>query len=282
MIAQYTENYTGNDLLNQKLAITSVFVLLVIVFASVFSNVLTHFSPLEQGNLITSRYLEPSFNHPFGTDKFGRDVFSRVLHGGKISLSIASIVVLLSVVIGVLYGAISGYAGGFIDNIMMRILDFLLAFPLIFLLIAVVAIFSPGTWFLVPLLGLTGWMDTARLVRAEVLSIKERDYILAVKGFGLSNIYILINHVIPNSITPVFVSIPLKIGEVILLESALSFLGIGVQPPTPSWGNIISDGQDVLFQAWWVSFFPGLLIVITVMCFNFISEGLRISYSPKK
>jgi peptide/nickel transport system permease protein len=226
--------------------------------------------------------LEPSFNHPFGTDKFGRDVFSRVLHGGRISLSIALIVVLLSIVIGILYGAISGYAGGFLDNVMMRILDFLLAFPLIFLLIAVVAIFNPGTWFLVLLLSLTGWMDTARLVRAEVLTIKSRDYILAAKGFGFSNIYILINHIIPNSITPVFVSIPLKIGEVILLESALSFLGIGIQSPTPSWGNIISDGQDVLFQAWWVSFFPGLLIVITVMCFNFISEGLRIYYSPKK
>ena len=163
-----------------------------------------------------------------------------------------------------------------------RLLDFLLAFPVIFLIIAVAAVFQVSHWYLIPLLGLTGWMDTARLVRAEVLSVKERDFILAAKGLGFTHTRILMKHIIPNCLNPVIVAATLKVGEVILLESALSFLGIGIRPPSPSWGNIINDGRQALLNAWWVATFPGIFIVLTVMSFNLISDGLRQALGPQK
>ena len=233
------------------------------------------YDPIQQGDLLTERYLSPSTEHPFGTDKFGRDIFSRVLHGGRISLAIAFSVVLLSITLGLIYGAISGYCGGFLDSAMMRILDFLLAFPAIFLIIAMATVFQVSHWYLIPLLSLTGWMESARLIRAEVLSVKERDFILAAKGLGFTHARILIKHIIPNCLNPVLVAATLKVGEVILLESALSFLGIGVRPPIPSWGNIINDGREVLLSAWWVATFPGIFIVLAVMSFNLISDGFQ-------
>jgi len=253
----------------------------VIVLSSVCSGYLTKHDPIKQGNLLKERYLEPSPSHLFGTDKFGRDVFSRVLYGGRISLAIAFSVVLFAISLGTFYGAFSGYKGGAVDAAMMRFLDILQAFPAIFLIIAITAIFRLNHWYLIPMLGLTGWMETARLVRAEVLSVKERDYIQAVKGLGFSHKRILFNHIIPNCLAPVVVVATLKIGEIILLESALSFLGLGVQPPTPSWGNIINDGRDVLLRAWWISTFPGFFIVLSVMSFNVLGEGIRKSLNIK-
>ena len=158
---------------------------------------------------------------------------------------------------------------------MMRFLDFFLAFPAIFFIITISAIMQLDHWYLIPILGLTGWMETARLVRAEVLTVKERDYVLAARGLGFSRMRILFRHVIPNCMSPVIVAATLKIGEVILLESALSFLGIGVQPPTPSWGNIINDGREVLLRAWWVATFPGIFIMLSVVSFNLISESIH-------
>ncbi|MFQ5677399.1 MAG: ABC transporter permease [bacterium] len=253
----------------------------LLLILSTFSGLFTTHDPIKHGNLLTEKYLSPSMEHPFGTDKFGRDIFSRVLYGGRVSLTIAISVVFLSIVIGLNYGILSGYFGGVIDSIMMRLLDFLLAFPVIFLIIAVVAIFQVSHWYLIPLLSLTGWMDTARLVRAEVLSVKERDFILAAKGLGFSSARILFRHVLPNSLNPVIVAATFKVGEVILLESALSFLGIGVQPPIPSWGNIVNDGRNVLLNAWWVATFPGIFIVLSVMSFNFISDAFRQALETK-
>ena len=157
----------------------------------------------------------------------------------------------------------------------MRILDFLLAFPAIFLIIAMATVFPSKPLVFDPLLSLTGWMESARLIRAEVLSVKERDFILAAKGLGFTHARILIKHIIPNCLNPVLVAATLKVGEVILLESALSFLGIGVRPPIPSWGNIINDGREVLLSAWWVATFPGIFIVLAVMSFNLISDGFQ-------
>ena len=265
----------------QRLAIIGLMLIIIIMVASFASNLITKIDPNLQGDLLNDRYLAPSWDHPFGTDKFGRDIFSRVLFGGRISLTIGISVVFFSVTIGIFYGAISGFFGGYFESVLMRILDFLLAFPTIFLIITIVAIFNPGTWYLIPLLGLTSWMETARLVRAEVLSIKTQDYILAAKGLGIGNFRVLFRHIIPNCLTPVFVAMPFMVGSIILLESALSFLGLGVQPPIPSWGNIIHDGSDVMMEAWWVTVFPGLCIVITVMSFNFITEGLRVLLAPK-
>ncbi len=235
----------------------------------------THYRPNDQGNLLSERYLAPSWQHPFGTDKFSRDVLSRVLHGGRISLIIGFGVVLLAVSVGVLYGTVSGYAGGKTDAIMMRFLDFLLAFPSVFLIIMLIAVLDMNHWYLIPILALTGWMETARLVRAEVLSLKEREFILAARALGFGHGRILFRHIIPNCLTPVLLAATFKVGEVILLESALSFLGIGVQPPAASWGNIINDGREVLFRAWWISSFPGLMIAFTVLSCNLIGEGLR-------
>ena len=235
-----------------------------------------------QGDLLTSRYLSPSLQHPFGTDKFGRDVFSRVLYGGRISIAIAASVVFLSMSLGLTYGTLSGFFGGVIDAVMMRLLDFLLAFPAIFLIITVIAVFHLNHWYLILVLGLTGWMETARIVRSEVLSLRERDFVLSAIGFGYSNARVLFKHVIPNVLAPVIVAATLKVGEVILLESAFSFLGIGVQPPTASWGSIINDGRESLLQAWWVSTFPGIFIVLSVMSFNMIGDSLRDTLDPRQ
>jgi len=266
---------------HHKPAIVGLVFIGLLALSSIFSGLITKYDPNLQGDLLKERYLSPSWEHPFGTDKFSRDILSRVLHGGRISLTIAFSVVILSITIGLFYGTISGYFGGLIDSVMMRFLDFLLAFPSIFLIITVVAVFHMNHWYLIPVLSLTGWMETARIVRGEVLSLKERDFILAAKGLGFSYSRILFRHIIPNCLTPVIVVATLKVGEVILLESALSFLGIGVQPPIASWGNIINDGREALLRAWWVSTFPGMFIVLSVMSFNLIGDGLRDSLSAR-
>ena len=269
------QNFASLPFFQKKSSFVGLILILILIFCSIFSGVITKYNPNSQGDLLLTRYQPPSVEHPFGTDKFGRDIFSRILYGGRISLSIAFSVVILSLTVGLFYGIISGYWGGWIDTIMMRVLDFLLAFPAIFLIITLIALFNLNHWFLIPLLALTGWMETARIVRAEILSIKEREFVLAAKGMGIHPFRIIIVHLIPNIITPVLVAAPLKIAEVILLESALSFLGIGVQPPTPSWGAIINDGRESLLNAWWISTFPGIFISITVMSFNLISDGVK-------
>jgi peptide/nickel transport system permease protein len=274
--------YLGLRLWQDKLFLSGLIFVAVLVLTSIFAGWITRYDPNTQGDLLTSRYLPPSWEHPFGTDKFGRDVFSRVVYGSRISLSIATGVVLLTMTIGLVCGTCSGYLGGLPDAMMMRFLDFLLAFPAIFLIIIVIALFHPSHWWLIPILSLTGWMEMARIVRAEVLSLKESDFILAAKGLGLRTSRIIFRHLVPNCLTPVIVAVPLKVGEIILLESALSFLGIGVQPPTPSWGNIINDGREALLHAWWVSAFPGILILLTVMSFNLIGDGIRLRFFSRE
>ena len=270
-----TFNKAVNHLKQHKAASISLIILIILTLASLFSNYISGYNPSTHGDLILDRYAAPCTEHLFGTDKFGRDILSRVLFGGRISLLIAFSVVILSSAIGLVYGMVSAYFGGKTDQIMMRFLDFLLAFPIIFLLIMIIAMFRINHWYLIPILGLTSWMEIARLIRAEVLSIKERDFILAARGMGFSNGRIIFKHILPNCISTIFVIAPLKIAEVILLESALSFLGIGIQPPTPSWGNIINDGREVLLSAWWIATIPGLFITITVLCFHLLADGIK-------
>lgn len=225
--------------------------------------------------------LPPSADHWFGTDELGRDVFTRVIYGARISLKVGFVSVGIAVAIGVVLGLVSGFYGGFIDTVIMRFVDIMLCFPTFFLILAVIAFLEPSIWYIMAIIGLTGWMGVARLVRAEVLSLRERDFILAARALGASDGRIIFRHILPNALSPVLVSATLGVAGAILTESALSFLGIGVQPPTPSWGNILTSGKDYIEFGWWLSLFPGLAILVTVLAYNLLGEGIRDALDPR-
>lgn len=264
-----------------KLAMAGLAVMILLYVVTLITPLIAPFDPAEQGNIILSRYLAPSLQHLMGTDKFGRDIFSRVLYGSRISLSIGFIAVAISITLGTLIGAFAGYFGGIVDSILMRFTDMMLSFPRLVLLIVVIALFEPNIYLVVIVLGLTGWMGTARLVRGEVLSLREREFVQAARALGMGDWRIIFRHVIPNTMAPVIVSATLGIGQTILTEASLSFLGLGVQPPTPSWGNMVSDGRDALINAWWIATFPGIAIVVTVVAFNLLGDGLRDALDPR-
>lgn len=223
----------------------------------------------------------PSWHHWFGTDELGRDVLSRILYGSRVSLKVGFVAVGIAVFIGSLVGIVSGYFSGLMDSLLMRLVDIMLCFPSFFLILAIITFLEPSIWYIMMVIGATGWMGVARLVRAETLSIREMDYILAARGIGCSNARIMFRHILPNVLSPVLVSATLGIAGAILTESALSFLGIGVQPPTPSWGNILASGKDYIEFAWWLSLFPGLAILVTVLSYNLLGEGIRDALDPR-
>ena len=217
----------------------------------------------------------PSATHPLGTDQLGRDLLSRMLYGTRVSLQVGFIAVGLATCLGILIGAVAGYLGGWADLLLMRMVDILLCFPTLFLILAAVAFLEPGLGPIIVIIGFTGWMGVARLVRAEVLSLKQRDFISAAQVIGASGCRILLKHLIPNAMAPILVSATLGVGSAILIESALSFLGIGIQPPTPSWGNILAEGKATLGVAWWLTVIPGAAIFLVVLGCNLLGEGLR-------
>ncbi len=257
----------------------------VLLAAMALSALLTPYlaphDPAEQGDVVQERFRAPSAAHPMGTDRFGRDVLSRVLYGARVSLGIGTVAVLIAVTLGTAVGAAAGYAGGRVDGALMRVVDLLLSFPRLVLLITVVALFEPSIALVTLVLGLTGWMGTSRVVRGEVLSVREEPYVAAARSLGFGDGRILLRHVLPNAVSPVIVSATLGVGHAILAEAALSFLGLGVQPPTPSWGGMVAAGRDVMLDAWWITTFPGLAIVLTVMSFNLVGDGLRDLMDPR-
>lgn len=226
--------------------------------------------------------LPPSSEHWFGTDELGRDVLTRVIFGARVSLKVGFVAVGIAVLIGTVVGLIAGFYGGWVDALLMRLVDIMLCFPTFFLILAVIAMLEPSIWYIMVIIGLTGWMGVARLVRAEVLSLKSRDFVLAARVLGASDRRIIFRHILPNALSPVLVSATLGVAGAILTESALSFLGIGVQPPTPSWGNILTSGKDYIEFAWWLSLFPGVAILVTVLSYNIVGEGIRDALDPRR
>ena len=244
---------------------------------------LTPFGVAEQLDIIALKHQPPSVTHPFGTDQFSRDVLTRVLHGARVSLTVGVLSVLLAITIGTLYGAIAGYAGGRLDGVMMRAIDALLSIPRILILIAVLSLWGRiSVPFLVLLIGLTGWFGISRLVRGQVLATRGQDFVHAARALGGTPVRLLGRHILPNVLSPVIVAATLGVGNVIILEAGLSFLGIGVPQPGASWGNIILDGFDYLSTAWWVTLFPGIAIVLTVMACNIVGDALRDALDPRQ
>lgn len=220
--------------------------------------------------------------HPLGADQLGRDILSRVLHGTKTTLGISIASVLLGGILGVVVGLVSGYKGGMIDRILMRIVDIQLALPLLLLALLVIAVLGPSVLNVVVVLALTGWIPFARVTRGQVLSLKERDFILSARVIGTSPFDIMVRNILPNVVSPILVVATLEFARIILLESALGFLGLGVQPPAPSWGRMLSEGRGYMSDAWWVAAFPGLAISISVMAANFFGDFLRDYFDPKR
>jgi peptide/nickel transport system permease protein len=253
----------------------------VVIALFVFSWLAPYVSPYNPDDLdLYNVLMPPSTAHWFGTDELGRDVFTRVIYGARISLKVGFVAVGIAAVIGTVLGLVAGFYGGWIDNLLMRLVDIMLCFPTFFLILAVIAMLEPSIWYIMIIIGLTGWMGVARLVRAEVLSIRELDYVLAARALGARDARIIFRHILPNALSPVLVSATLGVAGAILTESALSFLGIGVQPPTPSWGNILTSGKDYLEFAWWLSLFPGLAILVTVLSY-LLGEGIRDALDPR-
>lgn len=240
-------------------------------------------SPYDPNAIDVSAILTPpSAQHWMGTDRLGRDLLSRMIYGARISLSVGFVAVGLATLIGIIVGAIAGYYRGHMDSLMMRLVDVMLAIPTLFLILAVIAFLQPNILNIMMVIGLSSWMGVARLVRAEFLALHEREFVLAARAQGASDWRLIRQHFLPNSMEPVIVSAILGVAAAILVESGLSFLGLGVQPPTPSWGNILTEGKDYIQFAWWLSFFPGLAILITVLSYNLLGEGLRESLNPHR
>jgi len=267
---------------------TSLFGMLVVAIAfltAAFAPAISRFDPLEQD--ISQRLREPGWQdgqgrvHPLGTDHLGRDIFARIVYGSRIALLVGLSAVVVSGVLGMAIGLVAGYFGGRVDDFLMRLADIQLAFPFILLAIAVIGVLGPSLRNIIIVIGVSSWVVYARVVRGEVLSIREREFVQAAVALGSRDGRILARHILPNAFTPWLVVATLDMARVIVIESALSFLGLGVQPPTPTWGGMLADGRVYLSTAWWLATFPGLAILITVLGINLFGDGLRDTLDPR-
>jgi len=268
-------------LFKNKKVVFGIILISVMLLLAVFAGLLATHDPYETNLSPGERLQPPSLRHLFGTDDLGRDVFSRIAYGGRISISDGFIAVIISLLIGVSLGALSGYYGGKIDWTIMRLVEVMMCIPTIFLILMILAFLGPSIVNVMIVIGFTSWPGLVRLVRAEFLTLRERDYVLAAKVCGASDMRIIFRHILPNALNPIWVNTTLRVGGAILVESTLSFLGLGVQIPTPSWGNILTTGIHYVDSAWWLMLFPGLFILITVLSFNLAGEGLRDALDPR-
>lgn len=268
-----------------RLASVAIAALLFLVFSAVFAG-LSPYSPTQQEPI--NSFKPPSAEHWFGTDELGRDIFTRILYGGRVSLAVGLISTLSSILIGVIIGALSGYFGGWLDSVLMRLTDAFLTFPTLFVLILLGAFLREQQipWLrnsalvVIIIIAVLSWMWPARLVRSLFLVLRERDFVTAARAVGGGSSHIILRHILPNCIGPILVSATLQMAYAIITESGLSYLGFGVQPPTPTWGSILSTAQVHVFKAPWLAFYPGLMIFITVMAINYIGDGLRDAFDP--
>ena len=257
----------------------------VVVLAAIFAPLVAPYDPTQQS--LRERLKAPTLfpeagrqRHLLGTDQLGRDILSRIIYGSRVSLIIGFSAVIIGGVIGGLLGLLSGYAGGVVDEIVMLLVDAQLAFPFILLAIGIIAVLGPSFGNLIVIVGLSGWVTYARLVRAQVLTIKEREFVVAIRGLGGSTWRILRSHIVPNALAPFLVVTTLELARTILLESTLSFLGLGIQPPTPSWGGMLNEGRSYLDSAWWISALPGLVLMLTALVVSRVGDWLRDVLDP--
>ena len=290
---------TLRQFLRHKMAVFGMIIMAIIILMVVFVDQIVPYDPEtpDLNNMLSP----PSLQHPFGTDELGRDMFTRTMHGGRVSLIVGVFAMLVAVTIGTLVGAIAGYFGGTIDNLLMRFTDFALAFPRIFVLILFAIIFmrppfsdNPfvvlvfGALYKMPVarvvvvIGILGWMDVARLVRGSFLEIKNQEYVESARVLGAGTSRIMFRHILPNALGPIIVAASLGVADAIISESGLSFLGLGIQPPTATWGNMLKNALDQIFAAPWTAIIPGFMIFLTVLSINYIGDGLRDAFDPHK
>jgi peptide/nickel transport system permease protein len=271
-------------LVANPLSMAGIVLLVIMVIAAAWPVSLLPHDPYVAD--VSLRFIPPAWqpggdvDYLLGTDALGRDMLSMIIHGARYSLVVVFSAMLLSLVIGVAAGLFAGYYRGRLDGAVMRLVDIQLAFPVLVLIIAAVAVLGPSLLNLVLVLGIAGWATYARIVRGSVLSIGEREFVLGARAVGASNLRIIMHHVLPNTITSIVIFATLELARLLLVEAALSFLGLGVQPPTPSWGSMIADGRQYLFSAWWAAAIPGLAIVLAVLAFNLLGDGLRDALDP--
>lgn len=263
------------------LAMIGLFIIVMLVATAIFADLIAPASPIIGGDLRTARLLPPSAQHWFGTDELARDIFSRIVHGSRITLWIVLLVTIITTPIGLLIGTVSGYFGGWLDAVLMRLTDICLAFPRLVLALALVAALGPGIENAVIAIALTSWPPYARLARAETLTIRKNDFISAIRLQGASNTRIIFRHVVPLCISSVIVRVTLDMAGIILTAAGLGFLGLGAQPPAPEWGLMIAAGRNYLLEHWWVAAMPGLAIFIVSLGFNLLGDGLRDVLDPK-
>ena len=267
--------YSNLDLISRA----SLWIIIGIVLVAVFADIIAPYDPIEPDYSATVE--GPSLEHPLGTDLTGRDVLSRIIYGARVSLLVGVVAVSIAVTLGVAIGSIAGFRGGYTDEILMRGVDIMISFPSLVLALALVGAIGASLQNIIIVIAIVYTPQYARLIRGDVLSVKEEEFVEAARGTGLSELKVLRKHVIPNAFTPVFVQATFHVATAIIFEASLSFLGLGVQPPTPTWGVLIADGRQYLPEGWWISTFPGLAIMFTVLAFNIFGDGLRDEIDPK-